>query len=195
MNWKERRMRGLSVLMLLASFGATAHAQPAPPRKPDPKAELGNLLTALKQAPNENAAVALEARIRQGWMEASGPAAGLLLNRGLRNLANNAEGDALDDFDAALALEPEFTEAFHRRAAARAAVGNYRGALADIQEALKREPRHFAAWQTLSRIAEARGDAAGALAAWQKSLEIDPRTPHGQDRLRELRKKVLGQDL
>ncbi len=176
-------------------LGTSAQAQQEPPRRPDPKAELGNLLTALKQAPNEDAAAALEKRIRQAWMDAGGPAAKLLLNRGLRNLANNAEGDALEDFDAALVLEPEFTEAFHRRAAARAAMGDYRGAVVDIQEALKREPRHFAAWQTLSRIAEARGDAAGALAAWQKSLEIDPRTQHGQDRLRELRKKVLGEEL
>jgi tetratricopeptide (TPR) repeat protein len=184
--------KSLLLAALIAIFAAApvAAQQPRPPGK----AELDNLLTALKIAPSEDAAAALESRIKQGWMQAAGPAAGLLLNRGLRNLANNAEGDALDDFDAALVLEPEFTEAFHRRAAARAATGDYRGAILDIQEVLKREPRHFAAWQSLSRIAEQRGDAAGALAAWQKALEIDPRSPNGQDRLKELRKKVLGEE-
>jgi tetratricopeptide (TPR) repeat protein len=189
-------MRKLLLLTMLAAFAAPAApgwAQTTP-RRADPKAEMDNLLMALKAAPTEDAAAALEARIKQSWMQAGGPAAALLLNRGLRNLANNDEGDALDDFNAALVLEPEFTEAFHRRAAARAAIGDYRGALIDIQETLKREPRHFAAWQSLSRIAEARGDASGALAAWQKALEIDPRTPHGQDRLKELRKKVLGEE-
>ncbi|HEY0420646.1 MAG TPA: hypothetical protein VGC80_14100 [Acetobacteraceae bacterium] len=182
-------MRLLTIIFLLAAVPALA--QPRPDAR---RAELDNLLSALKLAPSEDAAAALEARIRQAWAQAGGPAAGLLLARGMRNLQNNAENDALDDFDAALVLEPDFAEAYRRRAMARFSLGDLRGAVADIQETLKREPRHFAAWQDLSRFAEARDDPSGALAAWQKALEIDPRAPDGQERLKMLRKKVLGEE-
>ncbi len=193
-------MRRLLLPLLLIAGPALAQSpdRPAPapaPAKPDPKrAELDNLLNALKIAPSEAAAAAVEMRVREIWLRAGSPAAALLVARGSRNLANNAEEDALGDFDAALVLDPNYAEAYSRRAQARFAVGDYRGALIDIQETLKREPRHFAALQALSRIAEQRGDYAGALAAWQKVLDLDPKTPDGQERLKALQKKALGEE-
>jgi len=68
------------------------------------------------------------------------------------------------------------------------------GAVRDIQEVLRREPRSFAALADLSHMAEARSDWRGALAAHQKMLEIDPRNPGGQARLRDLRRRALGDD-
>ena len=43
-------------------------------------------------------------------------------------------------------------------------------------------------------MAEARGDWRGALAAHQKLLEVDPRSPGGQARLRDLKRRALGDD-
>lgn len=188
------------VLLPACLIARSAEAQPAAPppapaAKPDPKrVELDNLLAALKVAPNEQAAAALEARISQAWMMAGSPVAVLLVTKGDRNLRANADQDALGDFDAALTLAPDYAEAYHRRAVARFSLNDYPGALADIQQTLSREPKHFAAWQTLSRIAEARQDWNGALAAWQQALAIDPKMPDGQKHLDELRKKVLGEE-
>ena len=81
-----------------------------------------------------------------------------------------------------------------RRGLARFERGDYPGALADIQETLNREPRHFPALQNLSRIAEAREDFKGALTAWQQVLELSPKTPDGEERLKMLTRKVLGDD-
>jgi len=47
---------------------------------------------------------------------------------------------------------------------------------------------------SLSRIAESRDDYKGALAAWKKVLELSPNTPDGQDRLKLLEKKALGEE-
>lgn len=163
--------------------------------RPDPrKVELDNLLTALKNAPTEEAATALETRIKQIWFSAGSPAATLLMSRGQRDLQSNAGQEAVADFDAVLALEPEMTEAYDRRAIARFEVGDYQGAISDVEATLQREPRHFAALQGLSRIAEARGDLKGALLAWQKALDLDPKTAGGQTRLRELTRKVMGEN-
>ncbi len=178
----------LALLLTLAALPALA--QPRPIQR---NAELDTLLDALKVAPTEEAAAAVEVRVRQLWLEAGSPAATLLMKRGLRDLSNNAGGAAQDDFDSALALEPDLAEAYNRRAIARYLQGDYLGAIADIEATLRREPRNFMAFQSLSRIAEARGDAKGALIAWRRALELDPKTPDGGTRLRELEHKVDGE--
>ena len=173
-------------LLLLAA--GPALAQPA-------KAPADALFTALRTAPTEDAAAALEAQIRAAWSDAATPAVKLLLSRGQRELSENAPKDALDSFDAALDLSPDLLEAWRGRAQARRAAGDYAGATRDIEEVLRREPRSFVAFQDLSRIAEQRQDWRGALAAWQKVLEISPHTPGGQTRLADLRRRALGEEL
>ena len=152
------------------------------------------LFGALKQAGNEELAGTIENQIQAHWANAASPAIKLLLSRGARELSEAAANDALESFDAALDLDPDVLDAWRGRAAARLRTGDTAGAARDLQEMLKREPRSFAAWQDLSRVAEARGDWRGALSAWQKLLEIDPRSPGGQARLKDLRRKVLGED-
>ena len=182
-------MRGwfLALALLIA---LPAAAQPRPTGR---AAEIEAMVTALKAAPSEELAGKIEGRLRELWVQSASPSAQLLMGRGMRDLGNHAADDAVDDFDAALTLDPEVPEIFHRRALARAAAGDYVGALADIQETLKREPRHFSAFKSLSRIAEEREDWKGALAAWEKVMELSPRTPDGEERLKSLRRKAFGE--
>lgn len=178
-------IRRLLVLLLLA---LPAVAQ-SPQKRPTE-----NLLNALRAAPTEEAAGALEAQLRTAWLEAASPAVRLLLSRGQRELSEGSANDSLDSFDAALDLEPDLLEAWRGRATARTRLGDVQGAARDLQEVLKREPRDFAAWQDLSRLAESRGDWRAALTAWQKLLDITPKTPGGQVRLKDLRRRALGED-
>ncbi len=192
-------MRRLLLLAaLLAPLPALAQAPPAPgaaPARPDGRrGETDALLDALRKAETEMAAASFEAKLRESWLRAGAPVAALLLAKGTRNLRNDADEEALDDFDAALVIDPDYMEAYNRRATARAALGDYRGALADIQEVLKREPRHFGAFQTLSRIAESRQDFTGALRAWEKVIDLAPNLPGAQDRLKSLKLKAQGEE-
>jgi tetratricopeptide (TPR) repeat protein len=193
-------MRRLILLAaLLAPLPAMAQAPAAPQTRPDGRpdgrrGETDALLDALKKADSEMAAASFEAKLRESWLRAGAPVAALLLGKGTRNLRNDADDEALDDFDAALVIDPDYMEAFNRRAMARATLGDYRGALADIQEVLKREPRHFGAFQTLSRIAEARQDYSGALRAWEKVLDLAPKLPGGEERLKSLKLKAQGEE-
>lgn len=183
-------MRMALAFLLLVSLVLPAGAEGQKAARPS---ELDRLLTALRTAPSEQVAGAIETRVRQIWLKQATPAAALLLNRGERNMAADADQEALDDFDAVLDLQPDLAEGFAHRAAARYAVGDYAGAVRDIEETLRREPRHFPSFAALSRIAEARGDWPGALAAWQRALDISPRSPGGVDRLLTLQKKVDGE--
>jgi tetratricopeptide (TPR) repeat protein len=74
-------------------------------------------------------------------------------------------------------------------------LGNFPAALADLQETLRREPRYYPALQSLSRIAEQREDHKGALSAWEKVLELNPKHPDGQERLKALTRKALGEEM
>ena len=158
------------------------------------KAALDQMLAALRVAPSEDAAAALETTIRTQWIEQASPAVRLLLVRGVREVNEGSAAEALDSFDAALDLEPDLVEAWRGRAQARYRLGDTPGAVRDIQETLRREPRHFVALQDLSRMSEGTGDWRGALAAWEQALALNPKVPSGQARLRDLRRRALGDD-
>lgn len=179
-------LRWAPLLALLAAGPVFGQGSPNP--------TLDSLLAALRAAPSEEAAAALEGQVRTKWIEAASPALRLLLVRGTRELNEGSPGDAVDSFDAALDLDPDLLEAWRGRAQGRARLGDAAGAVRDIQELLRREPRSFVALQDLSHMAEARSDWRGALAAHQKLLEMDPHTPGGQARLRDLRRRALGDD-
>jgi Flp pilus assembly protein TadD len=158
----------------------------------DKRATLEKMLDALRTAPTEQVASAMEDKIRQSWLDASTPAVTLLMSRGLRETNAGAPEEAVSVFSDAIILDPTLAEAWHQRAIARFKSGDTVGAVRDIQETLKLEPRHFGAWRTLERIAEAREDWKAAYDAWQHVLDIDPRTPDGEDRLKDLKRKAFG---
>jgi tetratricopeptide (TPR) repeat protein len=186
------KKRILIAAMLFASFPAIAQNADAPNN--DHRAALDKLLASLQSAPSEEVAAPLEQKIRELWLNAGTPAVTLLMSRGLREMKAEARQDAIEDFSAAITLDPSLAEAYHQRAIARFTSGDTPGAIADLQATLQHEPRSFAAFQTLSAIAEARKDWKGAYEAWRKVLEIDPKTPGGQDRLKDLRRRALGEE-
>ena len=199
---ESRVMTRLAALLLLCP--ALALAQPATPpapggARPDAasqrRAELDRLFEALRDAPDTAAGQVVEARIRAAWAQGVSPAAQLLVRRGARNLQGNAPDEALEDFDAALVLEPAAPDVWLMRARALGALGDRTAAARDIQEALRLEPRHFGALVQLSDLQDEAGDAAGALRSLEAALTLHPRLPSGEERRRELRRRAEGDAL
>jgi tetratricopeptide (TPR) repeat protein len=195
-------MPRLAALFLL--LPALALAQPSPPApqsqgRPDiaaqRRAELDRLFEALRDAPDASGGRMVEARIRAVWGQAISPAATLLLRRGARNLNASEAAEALEDFDAALTLEPAAPDAWLMRARALARLGDRAAAARDIQEALRLEPRHFGALIQLSEMQDEAGDAQGALRSLEAALALHPRLPGGEERRRELRRRAEGDEL
>ncbi|WP_372622978.1 tetratricopeptide repeat protein [Falsiroseomonas sp.] len=167
--------------------------------RPDPSAartaELDRLFEALRDAPDSIGGQLVEARIRAIWAREVSPAAGLLMRRGLRNLSNNVPDEALEDFDAAITLQPEAADLWLMRARALAALGNRIAAAQDLREALRLEPRHFGALVELSELLLDAGDAEGALRSFDAALELHPRMAGAEERRRELRRRAFGDAL
>lgn len=183
----RRMILALGLAPALA-FASVAWAQTTPEKQ----AALNKMLDALHTAPTEEVAALLEARIQQMWLQASTPAVTLLMSRGVRESNANAADDATGVFSDAIVLDPTLAEAWHQRAIARYKAGDAVGAVQDLQETLKLEPRHFGAWETLEAIAANREDWKAAYDAWQHVMDIDPRTPNGEERLKDLKRKALG---
>ena len=179
-------MRRLALAICLVPALASAQTSQ------DKRAALDKLLDALRTAPTEQVASALEDKIRQLWLHASTPAVTLLMSRGLRQSNANQADDATSVFSDAIVLDPTMAEAWHQRAIARFKAGDAVGAVQDLHETLRLEPRHFGAWGTLEAIAAEREDWKAAYNAWQHVMDIDPRTPHGEDRLKDLKRKAFG---
>ena len=158
------------------------------------RATVDRLLNALKAAPDEQAAAGLESQLEQTWLRAGSPAVTLLLSRGLRSLQAGQDDEAQEAFSDAITLQPDVGEAWHQRALARYHAGDVNGAIRDLQETVRLEPRNFLAFRTLANIATAREDWEGAYAAWQKVMELDPKTPGGEERLRLLKRRAVGED-
>lgn len=180
----------MRVVMAILLCAAPAFAQTTQSRA---KTELEQFLAALPMAPNEAAAGRMEQRILELWQASAGPTVALLMDRAARNLKAGNGSEAVQDYDAVLALEPNFADGYARRALAKYQSGNVSGAIADLEAALQREPRQFNAWRGLSGIAEDQQHLPQALAAWKKLMEIDPKTPGGAKHLDELARKVEGE--
>ncbi|MGX9966962.1 tetratricopeptide repeat protein [Roseomonas sp. F4] len=191
-------MTRLAALLLLLATPVWAQA-PAPTPRQGPaaarQAELDRLFEALQSAPDQGGGQMVESRIRAVWAQAVSPAAGLLLRRGLRNLQANEAAEALEDFDAALVLEPEAADAWLARASAYARLGDRPAAARDLQQALRLEPRHFGALLQLSELQEEAGDGRGALRSLDAALALHPQMPGGALRRRELARQVEGDAL
>lgn len=187
------------VLLTLALSGAVPAVLPSAsawaqrPATPEArKAEAERLLDALPAAPDEVAGAALSARIRTLWAQGASPAVTLLLQRGRRNLEAEAPADAVEDFDAALTLQPGHADAWMMRAQALAATGDMQAAIHDLQQVLVLQPRHFAALALLSSLRDQVGDQPGALRAMEEAVSLYPTLPGAADRLRALHNKVHG---
>lgn len=185
----------LRIALLLLLLAPAALGQGRPPSPEQQRAELDRLFEALQSAPDTAGAQAVEMRIRGIWQGAISPSAGLLVRRGLRNLQGEEPAEALDDFDAAITLEPRAAEAWLLRARAYMRLGDRPAAARDLQEALRLEPRHFGALVALSELQEEAGDAPGALRSLEAALVLNPKMAGGGERLRDLRRRAEGDAL
>ncbi|MDR3421890.1 MAG: tetratricopeptide repeat protein [Xanthobacteraceae bacterium] len=202
----------LGALIFAPTINAPALAQSVPEGSPAPHwvAPPGNLprpergerafsldtlFDALKIAPDAESAKAIEERIWAVWMVSGSDTCNLLMSR------SKAAADAKDYelaiklLDAVVALKPDYTEAWNRRATIYYLQKDYGNALADIREVLAREPRHFGALSGLGLILQEIGDDKHALEAYRKALAIDPHLEHLPDVIKTLREKVEGRDI
>ena len=146
----------------------------------------------LKTAPSEEEANDIALDIWASWMESGSDAADLVMERAVRAQAFGDLNHARDLYDRVIAIQPDYAEAWNRRATVFLAQENYSEALRDVNEALRLEPRHFGAWGGLGAVLEGLGSNDEAIAAYQKALDIYPLFLSAQRGINRLRREQEG---
>ena len=153
------------------------------------------LFGALKVAPDEASAKAVEDRIWAVWTAAGNETTNLLMSRAKKAMDDKDYDLALKVLGAILEIKPDFTEAWNRRATVYFMKKDYANSLADISKVLQREPRHFGALSGLGLIMQEIGDDKHALDAYRKALEVYPRLKGMEEKVKNLKEKVEGRDI
>lgn len=161
----------------------------------DKTKNLDFLFGALKAAPDQESAKAVEARIWAAWTATPSDTAALLMTRAKTALDGKDTDVALKLLSAVIKLRPDYIEAWNRRATIYYLQNDYSRSMEDIRQVLIREPRHFGALAGLGMIMQETGDDKHALDAFRKALAINPyleRVPH---LVKTLSEKVEGRDI
>lgn len=213
------RIAALSVTaaIITAGFAASVSAQTGPaPLQPDPpsaiapmqppsdlpKPQRGDrgrnldfLFEALKAAPDDASAKAVEDRIWALWLASGSDTANLLMSR-VKTAVEAQDLDlAIKLLTAIIELKPDYVEAWNRRATIYYMKREYAASLADIRQVLAREPRHFGAISGLGMILQEFGDEKNALEVFRRALAIHPRLPKIPELVKQLSEKVEGRDI
>jgi len=127
------------------------------------------LFDALKAAPSESEAKAIENEIWQSWIQAAPtPEVQEKLETAMRKRGEYDFQGAKDILDEVILEAPDYAEGWNQRAFVLFLQGNYEASLEDIDRTLQLEPRHF-----------------GALSGKAMILMTQGRVQLGQDTLRE----------
>ena len=102
---------------------------------------------------------------------------------------------ATEILDKLLVLDPEWAEAWNKRATIKYFNDDYAGAMADIGEVLKLEPRHVGALSGMGFILQRSGLDRRALEVFRKTLEIYPKLDDIRKVVDKLSTELEGRDI
>jgi len=91
--------------------------------------------------------------------------------------------------------EPQFAEAWNKRATVRFLAGNHNGSAKDIAQVLQLEPRHFGALTGLGMIHMHNGDWQNALKAYELAFSIHPYLTNVERIISNLKTRLKGRAL
>jgi len=135
--------KSISILILGFLFFNNLNAE-------DRKSELDKLFFQLKNAKDLSSAQIIESKIQKIWsIHPSDDRRGFrlteLLNQGSRLINIGELNKAYDLFTKIIATEPDWSEAWNKRATVLYLMNRYQSSLDDIKITLRFEPRHFGA--------------------------------------------------
>lgn len=169
------RMLKPLLIILLLMLAPAAQAAPS-----------DEMFARLKGAVEEAEAADIAADIWATWLESGSPTVDLLMQRAIEATQAEDYATAHALLDRVILIEPDYPEAWHRRAGLFLQAEVYPEALRDLNQALTLEPRHFGAWLGMAVMLETLGGNRQALESYREVLALYPLMPQaraGADRL------------
>ena len=156
---------------------------------------LSDLYALLATAEDENSAKAVAEAIERVWQHSGSPTIDLLMERAMQAVAEEKLDLAIKLLDHVVALAPDFTEGWNRRAYAYFVKSDVDHALGDLRRALALDPTQFKALEGLDQIMREIGEKKAALKAYRQLLSVHPYWPGAQQAIEELERDVDGQGI
>jgi tetratricopeptide (TPR) repeat protein len=156
---------------------------------------LDALFAELKKTPSSQDAAKIAAKIDAEWSRSGSATVDLMLLWAAKAAAKQNSAAALDLLEQAIILEPDYAEAWNRRATLNYQISDYGKSIADIQKTLILEPRHYGALMGLGMILEETDRKPQALEAYTKVLEIYPANKSAQNAVGRLAEELTGQGI
>ena len=147
---------------------------------------LEDLFADLKSLDEVNAANSIANRIWDIWLQHDDPQASSLMMRGIGQMNSGDLYGALETYDRLIALQPDFAEAWNKRATIYWQLGQFDASLGDIEEVLKLEPYHFGALSGRGLVYIDRGNYFLARGAFLTLLEVYPAMPGVRQTIQQL---------
>ena len=165
---------------------APAAAAPVPKLKPaEQRADQLDLLFAQLRKPGIEADP-VEEKIWALWGASDSPTAEVLLAQARTAIEDGAPAEALSILNRLIGANPDFAEAWNKRATLYFMMKKYDDALSDIAKVLDLEPRHFGALAGKGMILERQKKYAAAREAYEAALAVNPTLEQVKAALKDL---------
>lgn len=179
-----------------ATDGASGAARPEPPPPAQMRREkLDDLFARLAASSDAAETGGLVLAIDRLQLESGSNTGDFLMARAIAAIETRNVETSLALLDKIVVLQPDWAEAWNKRATVRHLAGDDQGSMADIAHVLRLEPRHFGALSGMGMILESRGFRDEALRAYRRALEIAPQLPSLRAAVDRLTAAVNGQGL
>ena len=129
------------------------------------------------------------------WMRSGSDTANLLMQRAMLSLQAKDLGLAAQMLDKLVVLDPDWAEAWNKRATVRFMAGDLDGSMKDVEHVLKLEPKHFGALEGMAMILQRTGFDKQALEVYRRALAVYPHQKDVQETVDKLTLQVEGQGI
>ena len=140
---------------------------------------------------DEEVRATAEAAIWSIWSRSGDAAADHLFQTGLEQMRGGNLNAAVETFGRVIAMRPQFTEAWNKRATLYFLLGEYDLSLKDCDEVLRRNPQHFGVLAGYGQIYLRKGDLPRALEYFEQALAINPNMTGVRDSIEALREILI----
>ncbi len=157
-----------------------------------PGDSIGNLFANLKKERDAQKARVIANEIVGEWNDSGSATINLLMKWSEEAADEKRKAAAYDFLDQAILLDPDYAQAWYRRALVHFADGDTRKAMSDLNQTLEKEPRYFPALASLANILESTERNELALKVWEQYLALYPADKEAQKEASDLSEKLAG---
>ena len=152
---------------------AAESSVPQPPA-PTAAAALDSLFQRLARVADAGEVQGITSAIERLWLRSGSDTADMLMGRVLVAMQGHDHKLALQLLDSLVVLEPDWAEAWNKRATVRFLENDDAGSMNDISHVLALEPRHYGALAGMGFILQRNHLDKRALQTYRRLLEINP---------------------